>query len=101
MKMAKALKHIDISNRPELLQIVQEAALANQPVVFDRANTVVAVLRPVKRSIKQRIPRGKPFTKDDSLFNLIGIAKGQDDGIHDVSENVDKYLADAYAPTHE
>jgi excisionase family DNA binding protein len=33
------------------------------------------------------------FCYDDSLIRLIGIGAGPDEGIHDVSENVDRYLA--------
>ncbi len=99
--MAKALRHIDITNRPELLRLVREAQTTKESLVFQQDNEDVAILRPVRKAGKPRVPRGKPFTKDDALFHLIGIAEGKDDGIHDVSENVDKYLADAYADLHE
>ena len=55
--------------------------------------------RPQKRAAP--VPRGKPFTRDDSLFNIVGIADGPGDGVRDVSENKYKYLAEAYADTHE
>ena len=64
---------------------------------------VGALLRPVKakKSVKrqERIPRGRPFTMDDPLWNIVGI--GHSGGPGDVSENKHKYLADAYADTHE
>ncbi|MCL5947249.1 MAG: hypothetical protein M1298_04450 [Chloroflexi bacterium] len=97
--MAKALKHIDITNRPELLQIVEEATSANESVAFDRENKIVAVLRPVKPSIEKRIPQGRPTSADDPLWKLIGI--GASEGSGDVSENKHKYLAEAYADLHE
>ena len=98
--MAKELKHIDISNVPELLRIVEDMRASNEPRVLQREHEDVAILRPVKKARKPRVPRGKPLTKDDPIFNLIGIATGPDDGVHDVSENKHKYLADAYADLH-
>lgn len=44
---------------------------------------------------------GRPFTRDDSLWNLVGIFESGPDDPTDVSENHDKYLAEAYADTHE
>ncbi len=41
--------------------------------------------------------KGKPFTLQDSLWNIVGIAEGPEP--HDVSENTDKYLAEAYSST--
>ena len=40
-----------------------------------------------------------PFTMDDPLWNIVGIVK--DDGPTDAAVNHDKYLAEAYADTHE
>ncbi len=60
--------------------------------------TPVETKRPRKAASARR---GKLFTKDDSLFNIIGIAKGSADGVTDVSENKYKYLAEAYAPKSE
>jgi hypothetical protein len=49
------------------------------------------------RSAKQ----GGPFTMDDSLWNLAGIADSGPNGPTDVSDNKDRYLADAYWPLAE
>ena len=98
--MAKELKHIDIGKVPELLRIVEDMRASNEPCVLQRDHEDVAILRPVTKARKARISRGKPLTQDDPLFNLIGIATGPDDGVHDVSENKHKYLADAYADLH-
>ena len=43
--------------------------------------------------------RGKPFTMNDPLWNIVGIAASEGPG--DVSENKHKYLAEAYAPREE
>lgn len=45
---------------------------------------------------KPPVRRGKPFTKGDALFNIIGIAQGPADDATDVSANKLKYLAEAY-----
>ena len=44
---------------------------------------------------------GRPFTRDDALWNLVGIFESGPDDPTDVSENHDRYLAEAYADTHE
>ena len=46
-----------------------------------------------------RLPEGRPFTKDDSLWNLVGI--WDEDGPTDVSQNKHKYLAEAYGDLHD
>lgn len=90
--MAKELKRIDISNVPELLRIVEEVRKTEEPQVLRRDSEDLAILTPMKRP-RRRAVRGKPFTKDDSLWNLVGIGHS---GLGDVSENKHKYLGDAY-----
>jgi hypothetical protein len=97
--MAKELKHIDISDVPELLRIVEDMRATNEPRVLQRANEDVAILRPVKRPAKRRVLRGRPTSADDPLWKLVGI--GESEGPGDVSTNKYKYLADAYADLHE
>lgn len=58
-------------------------------------------VEPKRAKPVRSIPRGKPFTMDDSLWNIIGIADRPEDPVTDVSENKYKYLADAYAATHQ
>lgn len=43
----------------------------------------------------------RPFTREDALWNLVGIFESGPDDPTDVSENHDRYLAEAYADTHE
>jgi hypothetical protein len=52
----------------------------------------LAILTPVK-PVAKRSARGKPVTKDDPLWNLVGIGHS---GRGDVSANKHKYLAEAY-----
>ncbi|MDP2659860.1 MAG: hypothetical protein Q8R28_03935 [Dehalococcoidia bacterium] len=87
--MAKELKHIDITDRPEVLQLVREARNGNESLLLRQENEDVAILRPVKRAPKRRVSQGKPFTKDDPLWNLAGIGQS---GLGDVSANKHKYL---------
>ena len=94
--MARELKRIDISNVPELLRIVEEVRSSEEPRVLRRDGEDLAVLTPMKG--RRRPVRGKPFTKTDSLWNLVGIGHS---GLGDVSETKHKYLADAYAAIHE
>ena len=41
--------------------------------------------------------RTRLFSRDDSLFSIIGVARGASEDGADVSENKLKYLAEAYA----
>ena len=47
------------------------------------------------------IPEGRPVTRNDSLFKIIGMFDSGPDGPTDVSTNKHKYLAEAYADLHE
>ena len=53
--------------------------------------SVEETLAPEKRTRR----RAKVFTTEDSMWNLVGI--GQEDDATDVSQNIHKYVADAYA----
>jgi excisionase family DNA binding protein len=69
-----------------------------------RRESIGALLRPVKVRTplkrRTRIPRGRPFTMDDPLWNIVGIADklapNRPPGPTDVSSNKHKYLAEAY-----
>jgi excisionase family DNA binding protein len=50
---------------------------------------------------KESVPEGRPFTHQDSLWDIVGIAGYEPDAPTDVADNVDKYLAEAYLDTHE
>lgn|SRR5487761_1302395 len=99
--MAQDVRHVEISDlrdAPAWEQLVEEVRATNKPAIIRADGEDIAEVRPATRR-RARIPRGKAITADDSLWNIIGIAK--DERATDVSENVDKYLADAYADTHE
>jgi hypothetical protein len=90
--MAKEPKRIDISSIPELLSIAHEVQRTNEPRILQQDSEDVAMLTPVKPVAKRSV-RGKPVTKDDRLWNLVGIGHS---GRGDVSANKHKYLAEAY-----
>lgn len=91
--VSKELKTIDISRIPELVRIAEEVYASGESRVLRRRRKDLVVLRPLGSSNRAAC-RGKPFTKEDSLWNIVGIGRS---GLTDVSENKHKYLAEAYA----
>ena len=91
--MAKKLKTIEISHIPELVRIAEEVYTSGEARVLRRNRKDLMVLKPL-RSSRKASSRGKSFTRDDSLWNIVGIGRS---GLEDVSENKHKYLAEAYA----
>lgn len=96
--MAKDLKPIDITHTPEVLRLAEEVARSGIPRVLRKDNKDVAELRPVSTTRTRFRKRGKPTSKDDPLWRIIGIADASNfpDVPKDVSSNTDKYLAEAY-----
>lgn len=47
------------------------------------------------------IPEGRPLTRNDSLFKIIGLFDSAPDGPTDVSSKKHKYLAEAYGDLHD
>ena len=95
--MQRELRRVEVSNIPELLRLAEEVKESQEPRILRRDGEDLAILTPIKPT-KRRLPRGKPFTKDDPLWNLAGAGAS---GLGDVSENKYKYLADAYLDLHE
>lgn len=95
--MAKQLKRIDISAIPELLSIAHEVRRTNESRVLKQDNEDLVILAPIKLMAK-RGARGKPVTKDDPLWNLVGIGHS---GKGDISANKHNYLAEAYLRHHK
>lgn len=85
---------IDISEMPELLRLAEEVQSTGEPRLLRRGGEDMAILMPARRS-RRRTSRPKLFTKDDSLWNLLGIGRSD---VTDVSENKYKYPAEAYMP---
>ena len=91
--MAKQLKTIEISHIPELVRMAEEVCASGESRVLRRRRKDLVVLRPL-RSSKRVLPRGKPFTREDALWNIVGIGRS---GLTDISGNKHKYLSEAYA----
>lgn len=101
--MAREPTPIDIGALPELLRIAEEVRATKQPRLLRRDSEDVALLTPVEPPL-ERAPAGRHggrLTRDDALFNLIGLAAGPDDGATDVSANKLKYVAEAYTAKPE
>jgi hypothetical protein len=92
MAKEKAPKRIDISQMPELLQLVHEVQSTNESAILQQECEDLAMLTPIKPAARRRV-RGKPTTADDPLWKLVGIGHS---GKGDISENTHKYLAEAY-----
>ncbi len=95
--MPKQLKHVDITHKRELLQLVEEVQSAHQPLVLSKGTEDVAILRPMKRP-SRRTTTGRVLTREDPLFSLIGI--GQSDIPGGVSGKKHDYLLEAYRQQH-
>ncbi len=67
----KEVKHIDISDMPELLRIAEEVQKTGEPCILKRYEEEIAQIAPVKPAKKKRL-RGKPITKDDPIYKLLG-----------------------------
>lgn len=93
------LQRIDISTVTDLEALAEEMRRTNEPRILRRANEDIAILAPVTRKKRKRIAVARPFTMDDPLWNIVGIAHSE--GPTDVSQNKHKYLAEAYADLHE
>jgi hypothetical protein len=92
--MAKEPRHIDISDIPALLKLVQAVRQTNAPMILREDREDVALLMPMQPGGKTTV-RGKPVTADDPLWKLVGIGHS---GKGDVSANKHTYLARAYRP---
>jgi hypothetical protein len=95
MAKEKAPKRIDISQMPELLQLVQEVQRTNEPRILQQERENLALLSPVQPKKRSRT-KAQPVTSEDAPFRLIGIGKSGIPG--GVSGKKHEYLARAYRP---
>jgi hypothetical protein len=98
--MATEMSHTDVTNTPELRRLAEEVQASKKPRVLSRDNEDLVIVQPLAptRAGGTTTRRGTGFSREDSLWNIAGIGHS---GLHDVSANHDKYLADAYADTHQ
>ena len=92
----KDVKHIDISNIPELLRLAEEVQGSNQVTILTKDGEELIKVSPTKATKKRRAKSGV-LSKDDPLFSIIGIGRS---GVSDISSNKHKYLAEAYYDKH-
>lgn len=95
--MAKEIKHIDITNTPDVLRLAEEVVRSGVPSVLRRNNQDLVEVRPVSptpSSNKQKHPPRKRAVDNSWLETLIGLANRDDfpDAPTDISANVNKYL---------
>ncbi len=95
--MAKRAMRVEIDNAPELLRLAKEVRATRQPQLLTQAGEVIAVLQPPPAP--RRPLRTVPTSDDDPIWDIVGMAHA--DGPGNVADNVDRYLAEAYADTHE
>ena len=86
-------KVIDIKMHPELLRLVREMVSSHQLLSLREDDREVAVLTPAT-PIKRARRKGQPTSEADPLWDIVGM--GRSGGPGDVSENVDRYLAEAH-----
>lgn len=55
--MQREIKHLDISNVPELLRIAEEVRITHQPRILRRDSEDLAILIPVTHSSQERVKR--------------------------------------------
>ena len=95
--MATKWQATDISNTPELLRLADEVTRSGSPRLLTSGKRPLAVLAPVESSItprrRRRAPRGLPR---DSILEIIGIAASAEPT--DISQDKQRYLAEAYEP---
>jgi hypothetical protein len=96
--MALEREPIDISDHPELVRLAEEVRKTQKPLALQKDGRDIAVLTPPKSARKSRA-RYKRIGPNDPIWDIVGISDA--DGPTDVSENIDKYLADAYQPRPE
>lgn len=95
--MKEELQSVDLDAGPNLVDLVDEVAATRKACRLQRHVFAVALLSPART--RRRIRKGRPTSADDPIWKIIGM--GSSDGPGDVSENVDRYLAEAYLDTHE
>ena len=91
--MKRELTPIDSRTIPALLRLAEEVHAAGKPLRIQRDHEDIAQLVPVGASSRRH---GRPTSAGDPLWGLVGMVRDVA-GPADVSENVDRYLADAAA----
>lgn len=94
--MTSELNPIDSRRIPELDRLAEEVRMTGKPRRVQRDHEDIARLVPIAPARRRR---GRPTSAHDPLWNIVGMVTTYE-GPTDVSEQVDRYLADAHAGTH-
>lgn len=86
--MQREVKHIDISNVPELMRIVEEMLASRQPRILSRDDEDVAVLMPVASPPEPTVQQEKTGADYEAFLSAAGSWNGLIDP--------DKLIADIY-----
>lgn len=90
----REMKSVEIGDVPELVALAEEVRRTNEPRILRRQDEDIAMLTPVAPKRAKRIPRGKPFTADDPLWNVVGIGSSAEPT--NIARYKHEYIADAY-----
>jgi hypothetical protein len=99
---------IDVNQIPGLGDLAEAVRRDRKSRILKRGGETLAYLepaapeldrQPVRGSTKKASRRGKRFTMADPLWDIVGMATSGGPG--DVSDNKDKYLAEAYTAKGE
>lgn len=93
--MAREPQPIDITQYPELTHLIEEMQASQMPRPVKRGSEILAILMPAPSAPKKRSQRGRPLSRADALWQLVGLA--QEAPPTDASKK-DEYLAEAYSP---
>lgn len=101
MAESELMQGIDIDDVPELVALAEEVRRTNKPRVLRRGSEDIAMLAPVgpQKVKRKRLPAGKPFTRNDALWDVVGI--GQSEESTNMAQHKHDYIADAYDPRKE
>ena len=86
--MQREVKHIDISNVPELMRIVEEMLATRQPRILSRDDEDVAVLMPVASASERQMQQEKTEADYEAFLSAAGSWNGLIDP--------DELIADIY-----
>ncbi len=91
------MKAVDIGSMPELVRLAEEVRQSGEPLVLQENARPVAILRPI-RYRRNMSHKPCPVTRDDPLFQLVGIGQSAIPG--GISEKKHEYLLRAHRSTH-
>jgi hypothetical protein len=100
--MAAKPAPLDITHNPVLREVVEAVVRSGEARSLALDQRIVATLVPATGDAFQARPVHRSKARNNAwLRSLIGAAAGPDDGVHDVAERHDEYLARVYLDRHQ